>query len=234
MAKKEQMPETKIAKSQITRAMILEKALALFRKRGFEGTTMRDIAHAAGLATGAAYYYFPSKESIVMAYYDRVQDEHEKRVRDALVDTTDLHERLCIVMYTKLDILSEDRRILGALFRFTGDPENPLSILGKGTEAQRSHSLSIFREAIGNETVPEDLRSVLPTFLWVLHLGIILFFVYDNSPEQRRTRQLTDGVLDLLVQFLSLSSVPVLRTFMQPVRAKAVNLLREAGLVPQS
>ncbi len=169
-----------------------------------------------------------------MAYYDCVQDEHEKRVRDALVDATDLRERLCIVMHTKLDILSEDRRILGALFRFTGDLKNPMSVLGKGTEPQRSHSLSIFREAIGNESVPEDLRSVLPTLLWVLHLGIILFFVYDNSPEQRRTRQLTDGVLDLLVQFLRLSSVPVLRTFMQPVRAKAVTLLREAGLVPQS
>lgn len=228
------MPKTKVAKSEATRSLILQKALALFRRHGFEETTMRDIAQAAGLATGAAYYYFPSKEAIVMAYYDHVQDEHEKRVRDALVEARDLRERLCIVMHTKLDILSEDRRILGALFRFTGDPEHPLSVLGKGTEAQLSHSLAIFREAIGNESVPDDLRPVLPIFLWVLHLGMILFFIYDNSPEQRRTRQLTDGVLDLLVQFLRLSSVPVLRTFMQPVRAKALTLLQEAGLVPQS
>ncbi|HXN93618.1 MAG TPA: helix-turn-helix domain-containing protein, partial [Candidatus Acidoferrales bacterium] len=42
-----------------TKTAILQTALELFRRRGFEVTTMRDIARAAKLATGAAYYYFP-------------------------------------------------------------------------------------------------------------------------------------------------------------------------------
>ena len=70
------------SKSEATRARILEAALALFRKRGFAETTMRDIAQAAGLAQGAAYYYFDSKEVILFAYYARNQAEHEAR-RDA-------------------------------------------------------------------------------------------------------------------------------------------------------
>ena len=59
-----------------TSAMILQTALELFRRRGFEATTMRDIARSAKVATGAAYYYFPSKEAIVAAYHDLVQRLH--------------------------------------------------------------------------------------------------------------------------------------------------------------
>ncbi len=55
-------------KSEETRERILNAALKLFRDRGFEAATMRDIAEEAGVATGAAYYYFPSKDAIVMEY----------------------------------------------------------------------------------------------------------------------------------------------------------------------
>ena len=47
-----------------TKELILRTALELFRGCGFEITTMRDIARAAKVATGAAYYYFPSKEAV--------------------------------------------------------------------------------------------------------------------------------------------------------------------------
>src|SRR5262245_57701400 len=63
-------------KSEKTREKILDTALTLFRKQGFDGTTMRDVAKQAGVALGAAYYYFPSKEALVMAYYERIQDDH--------------------------------------------------------------------------------------------------------------------------------------------------------------
>jgi AcrR family transcriptional regulator len=65
-----------------TRELILRTALELFRRYGFEVTTMRDIACAAKVATGAAYYYFPSKEAIVSAYYDQVQGTHAEKVRE--------------------------------------------------------------------------------------------------------------------------------------------------------
>ena len=51
----------------------------LFREKGFDATTIREIAARTGLSLGATYYYFPSKESIVAAYYDHVQDQHRVR-----------------------------------------------------------------------------------------------------------------------------------------------------------
>ena len=62
--------------SEETRRHILDTSLALFREKGFEATTMRDIAGGSGLSLGSAYYYFKSKEAIVAAYYDFVQQEH--------------------------------------------------------------------------------------------------------------------------------------------------------------
>src|SRR5512146_1020241 len=67
-------------KGQATRAQLLEIGLRLFRQKGFEATTMRDIAAAAGMSLGAFYYYYPSKDSVVLDYYRRVQDEHVARV----------------------------------------------------------------------------------------------------------------------------------------------------------
>src|ERR1051325_885821 len=69
------------ADSEETRRQILDTALALFRERGFDETTIRDIAGRAGLSLGAAYYYFRSKDAIVGAYYDYIQEEHQTRAR---------------------------------------------------------------------------------------------------------------------------------------------------------
>lgn len=212
-----------------TRALILEKALEMFREEGFEAATIRDIAKSAKVATGAAYYYFPSKEAIVAAYYDHVQETHEAKVRELIRGTTDLRERLGIAIHSKLDILKEDRKFLGALFRYVGEPDHPLSVFGKGTERQRAHSVGIFRDAIAGVEITDELRQLLPWALWMMHLGAILFFIYDESPEQRRTRGLVDGVLDLIAQLLKLTGAPVIRTFLQPFQGKLLGILREAG-----
>ena len=223
------MVTAKRAVSEKTRTLILEKALEMFREQGFEAATIRDIAKSAKVATGAAYYYFPSKEAIVAAYYDHVQETHEAKVRESILGTADLRERLGIVIHSKLDILKEDRKFLGALFRYAGEPDHPLSVFGKGTERQRAHSVGIFREAIGDVEVSNELRQLLPWALWLVHLGAILFFIYDDSAEQRRTRALVNGVLDLVSQLLKLTSAPVIRTFLQPFQGKLLGILKEAG-----
>jgi AcrR family transcriptional regulator len=223
------MNATKKSVGEKTRALILEKALEIFREQGFDAATIRSIAKSAKVATGAAYYYFPSKEAIVAAYYDHVQERHEAKVRESLVGTMDLRERLGIVFHSKLDILKSDRKFLGALFRYAGEPDHPLSVFGKGTASQRAHSVSIFREALADSEISDELRQLLPGGLWLLHLGAILFFIYDESAEQRRTRTLVNGVLDLVTQLLNLTSAPLIRTFLQPFQGKLLGLWKEAG-----
>jgi len=57
-------------KAEITRQTILEAALTLIQKEGYEKANMRAIAESAGLSLGAAYYYFPGKDHIIQAYYE--------------------------------------------------------------------------------------------------------------------------------------------------------------------
>ena len=49
---------------------ILQAAVTCFARRGYHATTMEEIAAAAGIAKGAAYVYFPSKEALFLALYD--------------------------------------------------------------------------------------------------------------------------------------------------------------------
>jgi TetR/AcrR family transcriptional regulator, cholesterol catabolism regulator len=48
-----------------TRRRILEIALALMAQRGVDGTSMRDLASAAGLNVASLYHYFPSKRDLL-------------------------------------------------------------------------------------------------------------------------------------------------------------------------
>ena len=218
------------SKAQLTRSHILSTALRVFRERGLEAVTMRELAAAAGASLGSAYYYFPSKEAIIQAYYDDVQAEHARRVAAALTENRlDLKDRLLQAIHSKLDILQGDRKLLSALFRYTGEPHHPLSALGDGTRKNRQQSMYVFLAALGDERFPDDIRAILPPALWALHMGILLYFIYDDSPEQQRTRRLVDGVLTLIVRLLALAKLSVLK----PVRGSILALLRDAGLLPE-
>src|SRR5262252_3047666 len=173
------------AGSEETRRQILDTALTLFRERGFEETTIRDIAQRADLSLGAAYYYFKSKEAIVGAYYDYVQQEHQARARAAFAASADLRARLRAALHTKIDILQADRPLLRALFRYGGEPEHPLSWFGPATRQQRQESVAVFAEALSAERLPDDVREAAPTLLWTLHMGVLLYFLYDDSPKQQ-------------------------------------------------
>ena len=61
-------PTRSTAKAEATQTRILDSALDLFRRRGYDQATMRDIAAEAGVSLGSAYYYFESKADLVMAF----------------------------------------------------------------------------------------------------------------------------------------------------------------------
>jgi AcrR family transcriptional regulator len=216
--------------SEETRLAILHTALRLFRERGFPDTTMRDVASEAGVSLGAAYYYFAGKDAIVAAYYDQVQAMHQTACRAAFATATDLRQRLRAVLHSKVDIMADDRPLLRALFRYGGDPDHPLTWFGPATRDVREGSIGVFAEALGDERLPADLRQAGPTLLWALHMGVLLFFVYDESQDHRRTRALIDRSVDLAVDLRRLITSPLLR----PVRRRVLGILGEAGLLPDA
>jgi len=213
-----------------TQRHIFDCALELFREKGFDATTMQEVASRADVAKSAAYYYFPSKEAIIQSYYEMVQTEQERLCAELFAQSKDLKTRLAAAMHSKFDLAQDDRRLLGVVFRYTGEPEHPLSCLGKGTAELRRRATAVFQQAIAVERLPKDLEQLLPLALWALQMGLLVMFLYDTSPEQMRTRKLADGSLALTLKLLILAKFPVLK----PVRTKILELLRDADLLPAS
>ena len=114
------------------RTVIFQSALKLFRGKGFDATTMREIAADAGVALGAAYYYFPSKEAIIQAYYELCSSGAQSPglPMHSVTQKMDLKQRIQFALRSKLDIVQNDRKLLGVVFRYSGEPDHPLSCLG--------------------------------------------------------------------------------------------------------
>jgi AcrR family transcriptional regulator len=216
-----------LTKGKASRAQIYETAIRLFRERGFEETTMRDIGAELGGAASAAYYYFKSKDAIVLEYYDDVQRRHEELVAKMMSEEKDLAKRIAQIHHLKLDILKSDRRIMGALLRYAGEPDSDLSFFGAKTARLRQACMTLFARTLTDTDLPSDMMYVLPVMLWAAHMGILLYFLYDKSPNQKNTRALVDRGTQLMVSFLKVARNPLLK----PIRKKTFDFILESGLV---
>ncbi len=210
-------------KSEETRSKILDAALDLFRERGFDAATMREIAARAGVATGLAYYYFKSKEDLVLAFYWRAKDEMAPQLENAHTEHRKLEGRLRALIQAKLDYFNPNRKFLAALIGFAADPKSPLSPFGEQTREIRDADVAQFDRALRetNTNVPKDLAPHLARMLWLYQLGQIFYWLYDDSPGQRRAQALLDKSMKVVLLLIKLSSLPLMR----PARRMVVELI---------
>ncbi len=68
-------------KSATTRDRILDAALDLFIEKGYDGTSLREIAERLGFTKAALYYHFASKEDILMALHMRLHAAGKEAIR---------------------------------------------------------------------------------------------------------------------------------------------------------
>lgn len=214
------------SRAEDTRRKIYEAAMELFREKGFEETTMRDIAAKAGVALGGAYYYYSSKDAIVLAFYREMQDASKSIVTDALADKKRLRERIRAVLDQRLKLLEPNRKFCAALFRHAPDGADPLSPFSEETRVIRDAAVEQMRIALdgGDVKIPADLKPRLPYLLWLYQMALIMFWLYDRSPEQEKTQRLMEKSLGLLVNLLRVSALPLMR----PLRKAVLELAEMA------
>jgi AcrR family transcriptional regulator len=218
------MQLTKVTpKAEETGLKILNAALDLFRQEGFESATMRDIAQKAGVATGAAYYYYDSKDAIVMDFYLRSCAEMQPKIEAALNHTSGLEARLRELIRVKLVHFGPNRGVLRALLRNGADPKYPLSPFSAQTKEIRDIDIAWFGRILVDcgVRIPRDLQPHLPGVLWFFQMGVILFWVIDESPQQARTDRLLALASKVVANLIRVSTLP----FMRPIRKTALQLV---------
>lgn len=215
------------SKRDRTRRRIRAAALRSFRERGYDATTVRLIAEQAGVSVGTTNYHFASKNQLVQELYLDVQTAH----RDAaapLLETAghDLAERVGIVYRTGLDQLSEYHAHAPEFVSAAVSPRSDLNPLSPASAPALEIVEDLFRVAVdGAAGVPRELRPGLARVLVIAHLLLALYWVYDRSPAQRRTRALLDRGLRLLRAAQPALRLPLVR---RPLR-ELIDLLADAG-----
>lgn len=186
-------------KARRTRERILGAALGLFAEKGYEATTMRDVAREAGASLGLAYRYFASKEEFALALYMGLAEESVGWAGEGLVGGT-VAERFELAMLAKLDQVSPHRGPLAALLSRALDPNSPISALGEGTAAVREKMGGVFLEVVrGASDAPREKQArELGNVLYALHLAILLYWFHDRTPEARATRELVGSAREAL------------------------------------
>src|SRR6266851_549007 len=72
------------------RTQILNAAITVFSEKGFHRATIKEIARVAGIADGTIYTYFASKDEVLLAVLDRLNETTERRQQFVLGDEQDL------------------------------------------------------------------------------------------------------------------------------------------------
>ncbi|MBF0492208.1 MAG: TetR family transcriptional regulator [Deltaproteobacteria bacterium] len=226
------MKETDKAKK--TRAQILQAALELFYENGFEKTTLRDVAKKSGMALGATYYYFHSKEEMVFEFY--AQTHEEALVRNALIvsESTKFQKRLKALIDFKFEQLMPYRPFIGALARFAANPSHPLSPFSQPSKPYRDQAIAMFEQIIEGSDIkiPSPIKHSLPTLLWAYQMALTLFWINDSSAGQEHTKSLADFSQKLITKWLTLSRLPLLHPFLSSVDT-LVRMIQDPGSPPR-
>lgn len=190
-----------MGKSEFTKENLFQAAMALFSKQGFEDTTMRAIAAKAKVASGAGYYYYSSKESYVQEYYRRSHDEHLQSLGDFLSTEKSFEKRLHRLVKSKIEQAEPYKDMARALYRVAANPESELSPFSETSKTLRLESLALFQDVVdgSKDKFLSDVKDTLAKYLWFYQMGVILYWIYDTSENSKKTMELIDKTVPLIV-----------------------------------
>jgi len=198
-------------------------AMKLIAARGYEATTLREIAKDAGVSVGLLYRYFPSKQAVVIALYDELSADYARGAADMPVGRW--RDRFVFALTTSLQVLRPHRVALRALTPvLVGDPEE--GIFSASTAFSRVRVQQVFEQAVvaSSDAPKQPIAAALGRLLYLLHLAVLLFWLLDKSAGQRATGALVSLTEQLLPSASLALRVPAVRRFVLSFDA----LVREA------
>lgn len=145
------------------REEILAIAAQLFARKGYRGTSMRDIGEASGVLGGSLYHHIKSKDALFVELHNGALDEAEARIAVAVADVADPWERLEAACVALLEVqLAPDLLTTPMMNDFREVPDDVRMQL----VARRDRFEGLFRAIVADLPLPAGIdRSIYRNLL---------------------------------------------------------------------
>lgn len=145
---------------------ILEKSIMLFEKKGFSETSIQDIVNELEVTKGTFYYYFKSKEELLMDIHLRYISAAVNKQREIIEDTSKSNkDKLFAVVYMLLKSIEKRGTSARVFFREMRNlTEEHLSQIIPKRDEFFDQLQSIVEGGIKNKEFRTDLRPDIITF----------------------------------------------------------------------
>lgn len=175
---------------------ILETAARLIRERGYEGTSMQEIAAACRLTKAGLYHHIQNKEQLLFAIMNYGMDLFEEQVLGKVKDIADPVERLRACMRHNIELVTRGMSkevviILHEHATLTGEAREFI-------DRRKKHYVRFIEDAFAEAVKQGQLRPMDPTIVAFSFLGMVLWVYKWFKPDGRLTeQQISDGMVDL-------------------------------------
>ena len=190
---------------------ILETAARLIRERGYEGTSMQEIADACRLTKAGLYHHIQNKEQLLFAIMRYGMDLFENQVLAKVKDIADPVERLSACMRRNIELVTR-----GASKEVIIILHEHATLTGEGREHidRRKKNYVRFLEDTFSEAVKLGrMRPVDPTIVAFSFLGMVLWVYKWFKPDGRLNEdQIADGMVELFVRGLAMPGAAAVPT----------------------
>jgi len=194
------------------RARLYATAIRMIGQRGYDATTLREIAKAAHVSVGLLYRYFPSKQAVIVALYEELSRDFARQA--AAMKPGRWRDRFLFALGTSLRVLQPHRTTLRALIPvLIGDPED--GVFAEGTAFSRVRVQQVFEDAVAGaaDAPTAPMAAALGRLLYLVHLAVLLWWLLDKTPQQRATHALVSLTAQLLPSAALTLRLPSVRRF---------------------
>ena len=170
---------------------MLRTAIELFNARGYDATSMGDLADALGITKSAIYHHVPSKEHLLAQALDEALDELDAVVGAARQGDGSAYQRLRGVVRRSVEVLVEHQPAVTLLLRVHGNSGIELEALRRRRRIDADLA-ELVREAIAEGALRPDLDPVLVSRLL---FGMVNSLIEWYRPDREvRAADLADAI----------------------------------------
>ncbi|HOC43648.1 MAG TPA: TetR/AcrR family transcriptional regulator [Thermoanaerobaculales bacterium] len=176
---------------------ILRRTAHLFFERGFEITSLVDVASACGISKAGLYYHFRSKQELLAAIIHYAHDILEHEIQKELADSRSDEEALRRMIHTHALILTREDDATFAILAV--DEMRSLLPDDRAQIARRKRGyLGLIRERLERLAAAGKLRDVDITAATHTLAGMVLWLPkWHRQPGRLSARQMADEITEL-------------------------------------